>query len=212
MAKSKTIIFDFDGTIADTLEISARIFNRFAADFNCKPIDFEQKERFRSMKTHEFFHACGIPLIKVPAIALKLKKELRKEIQNIPLIDGIELALKEIKEAGYSLGVMSSNNKQNIKAFLNHHRLTHVFDFVHSGKNIFGKDKAVLRLLYKHRLKRNQAVYIGDETRDVDALKRIKVPIIAVSWGFNSKEVLKELNPDFLINKPEELLTTISLV
>ncbi len=212
LKERKAIIFDFDGTIADTLEVSAKIFNRNAKGFKCKPINFEEKERFRSMKTQEFFHECGIPLMKIPTIALKLKKELRKEITKIPLIEGIDDALKKVKDAGYTIGVMSSNTKQNIKAFLNYHNLREIFDFIHSGKNIFGKDKAVLRLLYKHRLKRNQVVYIGDETRDVEALKRINVPIIAVSWGFNSEKVLKELNPDFLINRPEELLTTIQSI
>lgn len=205
----RTIIFDFDGTIADTLETIAVLYNDIAEDFHCKKISFDQKERFRSMQTHEFLQTCGISLLKLPILALKIKNELNKEIKNIKPIDGIIEALYDLKQAEYKLGVLSSNSVANIKLFLNNHNLDNIFDFVHSGKNIFGKDKVILRLISKHKLNRSNVVYVGDETRDVEALRRIKVPIIAVSWGFNSKEVLEKLNPDFLVNKPEDLLKIV---
>jgi phosphoglycolate phosphatase len=205
----KTIIFDFDGTIADTLETIAVLYNKVAVDFNCKPVSFEEKERFRSMKSNDFLKECNIPLILLPILALKIKAELRHEIKNIKPFEGIIKALENIKDAGHRLGVMSSNSVDNIKLFLEENNLNNVFEFVHSGKNIFGKDKVILRLLSKHKIKRDSIIYVGDETRDIDALKRIKVPIIAVSWGFNSHEILERQNPDILIDNPEDLLDSI---
>ena len=203
------IIFDFDGTIADTLETIATLYNNIAADFHCNPVSFEDKERFRSMKSQEFLAECGISIVKLPVIALRLKHEFRKEIKNIEPFEGVIAAIKSIKAAGYIIGVMSSNSVKNITAFLKENNIGDVFDFVHSGKNIFGKDKVILRLLHKHKIKRNSVVYIGDETRDIDALKRIKIPIIAVSWGFNSEEILKKQNPNLIIGNPNELLNSI---
>jgi phosphoglycolate phosphatase len=205
----KTIIFDFDGTLADTLETIAVLYNKVAGDFNCKPVSFEEKERFRSMKSHEFLKECNIPLILLPILALKIKAELRHEIKNIKPFAGIVKALQDIEEAGYKLGVMSSNSVENIKLFLDENNIGKLFEFVHSGKNIFGKDKVILRLLAKHKIKRDSVIYVGDETRDIEALKRIKVPIIAVSWGFNSHEILEKQNPDFLIDDPSDLFNAI---
>ncbi len=209
LSKKKTIIFDFDGTIADTLETIAALYNAVADDFNCKPVSFEDKEKFRSMRSQDFLAECDISIIKLPVIAIKLKKELRKEIKNIKPFDGIVKALEDIKKAGFSVGVMSSNSVKNINAFLKQNNFPQVFDFIHSGKNIFGKDKVILRLLKKHKIKRNSVIYVGDETRDVDALKRIKIPIIAVSWGFNSREILEKQNPDVIVDSPNLLLDSV---
>jgi len=64
-------------------------------------------------------------------------------------------------------------------------------------------------LLKKHKIKRNSVIYVGDETRDIDALKRIKIPIIAVSWGFNSRKILEQQDPTCLIDHPNQLLNSI---
>ncbi|MDD2634135.1 MAG: HAD-IA family hydrolase [Bacteroidales bacterium] len=207
--QDKTIIFDFDGTIADTLETIARLYNAIAADYNCKEISYADKERFRSMNTQKFLHECGIPLIKLPKLSIKIKKELKNEIKNIKPFPGIIEVLHRLKKEGFKLGVLSSNSVTNINLFLEHNTLENIFDFVHSGKNIFGKDKTLLSLLFKYKIDRNNVIYIGDETRDIDALKRIKIPIVAVSHGFNSREILKTKSPDYLVDNPEELLEVL---
>ncbi len=205
----KTIIFDFDGTIADTLETIAVLYNQIASDFNCKPVSFEEKERFRSMKTPEFLKECNIPLLLLPILAIRIKHEMRHEIKKVKPIEGMIKALHDIRNAGIKIGVLSSNSVDNIRLFLNENKINDIFDFVHSGKNIFGKDKVILRLLSKYKIKRDSVVYVGDETRDIEALKRIKVPIIAVSWGFNSHEILENQHPDALIDNPDDLLDCI---
>ncbi len=163
------------------------------------------------MRSQEFLNECGISILKLPVIALKIKHELRREIKNIKPFNGIIDALHEMKNAGFKIGVMSSNSVINIRAFLNHNDIPDIFEFVHSGKNVFGKDKVILRLLHKYKISRNAVVYVGDETRDIDALKKIKIPIIAVSWGFNSHEILQKQNPDYLIDSPSNLLETALL-
>lgn len=53
---------------------------------------------------------------------------------------------------------------------------------------------------------REQVIYVGDETRDIDSAKKAGVKGIAVSWGFNSKKVLAKHHPDALIEHPQELI------
>ncbi len=205
----KTIIFDFDGTIADTLETIANLYNAIAADYNCKKVNYDDKEKFRSMNTQSFLRECGIPLIKIPKLAIKIKKDLKKEIKNIKPIPGMIEVLHKLKKQDFKLGVLSSNSVTIINLFLKQNTLDNVFDFVHSGKNIFGKDKTLSRLIAKYKLNRNNVIYVGDETRDIEALKRINIPIVAVSHGFNSREILKTKNPDYLVDNPEELLNVL---
>ncbi len=46
---------------------------------------------------------------------------------------------------------------------------------------------------------------MGDETRDIEAAKKSKIKIVAVTWGFNSSNVLAQHQPDFLIDIPQQL-------
>lgn len=84
-----------------------------------------------------------------------------------------------------------------------------LFEFIKSGRNIFGKDKDILWIMKKYNLSKNNVVYIGDETRDVEAAKKVGIEIISVCWGFNYKEILQTLNPNFIVESPEEILPCI---
>ena len=81
--------------------------------------------------------------------------------------------------------------------------------FIYSGTTLFGKHKVINQLLKQDHWEREAIVYVGDETRDIEAAKKSKIKMIAVSWGFNSKEVLAAHTPDFLVNHPKELLEEI---
>ncbi len=62
----------------------------------------------------------------------------------------------------------------------------------------------------KKQLTPEEIIYVGDETRDIDASKKINIKVIAVSWGFNSGEALSRHKPDFLIHQPSELIEVTS--
>ncbi len=75
--------------------------------------------------------------------------------------------------------------------------------------NLFEKGRAIEHLLSQLRCDRQEVIYVGDETRDIEAAKKTKIRAISVSWGFNSPEILAAHNPDFLIHQPRELIAVI---
>jgi phosphoglycolate phosphatase len=62
----------------------------------------------------------------------------------------------------------------------------------------------------KHQIHHSEVIYVGDEDRDIIAAKKAKIKNIAVSWGYNSKNKLRQLNPDFLVNSPKEMVSYLS--
>ena len=100
---------------------------------------------------------------------------------------------------------MEDDPKKDIKVFLKNNGLN-FFGFIYTESNLFGKGRALNNLLIKHRLDPEETIYIGDEVRDIEAAKKAGIKIISVSWGFNSAKLLQKAKPDFLINKPKELL------
>lgn len=84
--------------------------------------------------------------------------------------------------------------------------LNGIFDFVYSGRNIFGKDIVIGRLLENHKIEKTSAIYVGDETRDIEAAKKLGIPIVAVSWGFNARKILAAKKPNGIVDDPNNLL------
>ncbi|MFZ1324135.1 MAG: HAD hydrolase-like protein, partial [Candidatus Saccharimonadales bacterium] len=58
-----------------------------------------------------------------------------------------------------------------------------------------------------HGLKRKDTVYIGDETRDIQAARMAFIRAVSVTWGFNTRRILEKQRPAYLIDTPEELLS-----
>ena len=205
----KTVIFDFDGTLADTLEVMLAIFNRIAPEYKCKQVEFSEKEKYLGLSIPELLKEVNVSMLLLPRLALRMKNELTKELHKVSAFPGIEESLHNLKEIGYSLGVMSSNSVKNINAFLKRNSLFELFDFIHSGKNIFGKDKVISRILSKYKIPKDSVVYVGDEHRDIEAVKKINIPIISVTWGLNSKELLEKHKPNLIISQVSELCKSV---
>ena len=74
---------------------------------------------------------------------------------------------------------------------------------------MFGKHRSLKRLLKTYHMKPAETIYIGDEVRDIEACRKAKVQIIAVTWGFNSKRILERAKPDFIADKPEDIVKIV---
>lgn len=205
---TKIVIFDFDGTIADTLDSVINIVNRLSNEFGHKSVLEKEIPLLRAKKPKEILSHLGIPLYKLPFWIRRIRSEINEEIGDLnPSVDlkPIILALKK-KEC--TVGILTTNTEKNVKKFLLNNNLD-VFDFLYSGKSVFGKDKDIKKILKKTGLNKKEVFFVGDEIRDIEAGKKAKVITIAVSWGFNSREALKKENPDNIIDSPSELMDII---
>lgn len=201
----RVIIFDFDGTIADSRMALVDIANRLAPEFGYSPVNEQDIVRLSNMSSREVLQESLIPTYKIPFLLRKVKKELNKQIATLKPFLGIKEALTDLKNHNYILGIITSNIQENVINFLKNNDLDDYFDFIHSGTSLFGKNKIINKVIKEKQLNPEKIVYVGDETRDIEAAKKSLIKIIAVTWGFNSSHVLAEYQPDFLINTPQEL-------
>jgi phosphoglycolate phosphatase len=207
--EQKIIIFDFDGTIANSECVLIEIFNRLADEFGYNPLIQEDLLKLRNLSSKELFFHSPLPPYKIPFFLRRVKKELNKEIAHLKPFTGISESLYHLKNQGYNLGIITSNLAENVQEFLVNNNLDSLFNFVHSSTALFGKDKIINQLLRRNNFSVKQVIYVGDETRDIEAAKKSKVMAIAVSWGFNSPDILAQYNPDYLIHHPQELLSIL---
>jgi HAD superfamily hydrolase (TIGR01549 family) len=137
----------------------------------------------------------------------RMQEELNSRLSGVKPFEGIKEVMIEIKKRGIEVGIISSDTKKNILEFLEKEKME--VDYLMTGNNLFGKDKLINKYLKQRGLEREEVIYLGDEIRDVEACRRVGVKVAAVTWGFNSKEALIRLQPDWVIEKPAELMTVL---
>lgn len=213
MKKITTIIFDFDGVIADTLPFTFKKILEIAKFLKVKDLTERQiikeirsknlKELLQSGLNLEWFR---LPFI--PAMVKKMQTELGREIDQIKLFPGVKSVLIDLDKKDYRLAILSSNIKDNIDKFIAIHGIK-MFDFVHAKSNILGKADELYDLIKTYKLNKPETVYVGDEIRDVEACRKNGIKIIAVSWGLHRGEILKKHGADYIAKKPEDILKIV---
>ncbi|PIZ65811.1 carotenoid oxygenase [Candidatus Roizmanbacteria bacterium CG_4_9_14_0_2_um_filter_39_13] len=198
-----TIIFDFDGTIADSLHLMVDIYNKMAHRFHAHPIGATQVKHFRSLTPVQLIHELRIPVIMIPEILFIGKRIMKKRMNELKPIKGIEQVIEKLSKK-YTLGILTSNNGENVEDFLNSHSIKNIA-WIHSETSLFGKDKALQKRLKKDSLTKEEVLYVGDETRDVDSCKKIGIDVASVTWGLNSRVLLETVHPTYLVDFPDEL-------
>ncbi|BAZ44156.1 putative iron-sulfur cluster binding protein [Chondrocystis sp. NIES-4102] len=206
----KVVLFDFDGTIADTYQALANITNQLSGEFGYKALEPEELLLLKNLSSREIVKRSEISLFKLPFLVRRVRAELSKEIAELITIPGIAQVLIELKNRGYILGIVTSNVKENVEVFLAKHQLNNLFTFIYSSTAIFGKHRVINRVIKDNHLNKSDVIYVGDETRDIRSARKSEVGIIGVTWGFNSATILQLHQPDYLIDQPHELLEAVN--
>ncbi len=205
------VIFDFDGTIVDSMDVAVRLINQAAEKYHYRPIKSEDLEKLRRMSMPERFKALNVSPHHLPRIALELARSYGKSLSSIKIFDGMREVIMALKERGLTLSIISSNSNQNIRKFLTENGLD-VFYYIYCAKNLFGKERTIGSLIKKLNLKRRELIYVGDEHRDIMACQANHIQVIAVTWGFDPLEILEKAQPNYIANKPSDILSIIDSI
>jgi len=204
------ILFDFDGTIANTMESTIKIMNKLSDEFKFKKIQKHEVEFLRGKRPLDILKSLEISLFKLPFVIRKVRNEINSHIDTLhPSVDLLPV-LKYLKKNNYQIGIVTTNTEENVRKFLHVHNLD-LFDLFYTTKKIFGKDRTISKIVKDMKLEKSRVYFIGDEVRDIEAGKKAGVKTVGVSWGYNTRESLERENPDYLIDSPLELESIISL-
>lgn len=200
----KSVIFDFDGTLADSGFAVDRLMDYFIRKYRINNIGNRNFRNINTLPLRQRFKELGIPLYKLPLISLEAIRVYSRFVAEIKLIEGIEKLLCKLSEHSIELNILSSNSVRNIKRVLQKNKID-FFSGVYSTSNIIKKDRALLKLIKKRKLSRDNIIYVGDQLNDVISCKRIQVKVAAVCWGSDSEDLLMQGKPDYLCRKPSDL-------
>src|SRR5262245_12535521 len=116
--RCKLVIFDFDGTLADTFPWFMRIINDVADRYDFKRIEPHDVELLRGMSAAEIMAHLGVPRWKLPLIAGHMRKRKAREIGETRLFAGVDRMFARLCDARVKIAVVSSNSEANVRAIL----------------------------------------------------------------------------------------------
>lgn len=208
MSGRATIIFDFDGTLANSLDLLFTLYNEHAEQFGYNPMKEDEFPTLRRLGYKKAMKAKKVKMRMLPRMLMVIGREMRQRMNEVEPYEGIVEVLRKLQTGGFSIGVLTSNQAPLVKEFFSRHDFPE-FDFIVSEKTLFGKDKAIKRILRRFELDKQQVLYVGDEPRDVTACRKAGIPIIGVSWGLAGNEGFEKEQPNALVHSPQELLETL---
>jgi phosphoglycolate phosphatase len=199
----KTLIFDFDGTIADSFELVVEI----AYELTGIPRQSEKEvARLRHLPLLKAAREMRIPLRMAPRLLVKGRQKMLERIHEVHPFPGMPEVLRELHDNGYHLLVTSSNSEHNVRAFLRTNELEPFFDGVYGNASIFNKASSLKKVLKRNKLDVADCFYIGDEVRDIVAANKVGMEPVSVAWGYQAKEALNKYHPFALLDQPTDLL------
>lgn len=207
--KKLTAIFDFDGTLADTIGLVMRIYNEHAHSFSAETVEPSELQELRKLGYRRALKAKHLKWHHLPKLVAFIRKEMRQHMGEVQPYPGIVELLHGLKKRGVTIGVLTSNDQALVQEFFEVHNFP-TFDFVVSEHTIFGKDKALVKICNRHALDRREVIYIGDEPRDVIASKKAGITAIGVAWGLGGRAMLESSRPTMLVDTMSDLDSAIA--
>ncbi len=202
----KTIIFDLDGTLVDIEPVFFRIFNNLAREFGFAPLREDEIPYLKQFHLKDLvWQRLGWHVILLPFILHRGRETYHSLVPEISLFSGTTNTLSALKSKGYRIGIVSSSRRDTIEAIVKHYALP--VDFMYHGQ-LFNKARSLKTVLSNEHLDVSETLYVGDEVRDIEACHKINLDIIAVSWGLNSKDSLKNTRA-LTVDTQAELLAAI---
>ncbi len=199
--KYSLVIFDFDGTLADTFPWLVSMIDRLADEFKFQRPSQTELESFRTVHARELMKQYNISFWKLLSMSRFVQKHMKKDIDQIELFPEIEKVIKDLHELGVKLALVTSNSLHNVEQVLGP-EIMGLFEQLECGVSILGKTSKFKKVMKKTRVPPEDILCVGDEIRDLEAAQKAGLAFGAVTWGYTHPDVLRD-------NRPEELFASV---
>jgi phosphoglycolate phosphatase len=209
MARYRLAIFDFDGTLANSLPWFRASFQDMIARFDLAPVGADEIEGLRSMSARQIMARLNVPMWRLPAIVSDMRKRKLAAADGISLFDGVAALLADLQRLGIHTAIVSSDGEESVRRVLGPTAaLISRFD---CGAAIFGKHRKFRRVAQYFGTRPSDTICIGDELRDIEAARTAGMDSGAVTWGYAFPAALQAAEPTHLFNSMAEITQRLSM-
>ena len=198
----KLIIFDFDGVLADSGPWLESVFNDIARKFGFKEVDAEGIAKLRNMTAREGMRMLGVRMWHLPKIARHVHRI--NAHADIDLVEGVPEMFETLKARGIQLAIVSSNAEANVRKTLGPYA-AYISKFS-CGASMFGKARKLKAVARASKQPFSQVLCIGDETRDIEAARRVGLRCAASTWGYATEAAMQKAGPDYILKDVRDIV------
>jgi phosphoglycolate phosphatase len=209
------ILFDLDGTVLDTVSDCTSAINRTMDVFSLPKSTEKQVQSYlnngarvlikralpENLRNDEGF------VDKVLSTYIEFYKE--ECIKSSVLYDGIYDCLKQLKEKGAKLGIVTNKPDLQTQIMVPHY-FGDIFDYIQGNSPTVPTKpdaKRVEMALSALGKEKEQTIFVGDSWVDTETARNSKIACIGVSWGFSGREGFKDHMPDVIVDTAKEIVS-----
>ena len=185
------MIFDFDGTLANTLPVFHDVFDTVIDRHALRRPNAAEVDWLRTQPTVEVLRWLGVSPWQLPAILRFARQRKQARAAEITLFPGIPALLAALADSDIRMAVVSSNAERTVRTVLGPALLAHM-NALRCGVGLLGKASRLRGVLRELGVAPASAMFVGDEERDVAAARGAGVRAIAVTWGYAAATALAQ--------------------
>lgn len=206
---TRLLIFDFDGTLADSVPVLFDLMNEAAELYGFRRMTRDDFERLRALPNREAARELEVAPWRAPMLARFMRRRMAEERARVTLFPGVAEVLAELRARGVAVAVVSTNAEANVRAIMGS-EVAALVDHYGCGAPVFGKRPLMRRALRDCGVTAREALAIGDELRDLEAARGEGIPFGAVTWGIGAPATLRAAAPDHLFERVSDILPAVS--
>lgn len=205
----KACLFDLDGTLVDSMGLIVASFRETALHFLGKsPPDSELISGIGTPLKEQLSTFTNDPVERDAMHDFFAKYYIKNHDEHVKIFEGVDLALRSLKESGQILGIITSKNDIGAKRALKHCKLESYFDTVitvDSTKEHKPNPEPVFKALENIGVSAAEAVFVGDSTHDLEAGRAARCFTAAVEWTVFEKSALTACKPNLWLQTTAEI-------
>lgn len=210
--KYKAVIFDLDGTLLNTLEDLRDSVNYGLQCFNMPEHSLEEIRHFVGNGVEKLVERsvpAGTQAVDREKVFAAFKEHYALHCNDkTGLYPGIAELLKELKERGFLMAIVSNKLQEGVDALHKQYFAPYLSVAIGARDGIRKKPAPdtvteALRLL---NIPAKEAIYAGDSEVDIATAKNAQMKCITVAWGFRTRQEQEAAGAEIFVEKPEEII------
>lgn len=205
----KLLIFDFDGTLANTVPHIINCIIKCIDKFGLRKFSYEDIEKFNGAVLGNVLKELGASDDQLLEIKEYYTSIFFDDISDIYIYDNVLETLKELKQRGYTLAVASNRGRNTMIPLLESLGIIQYFDTIVGESDVENKKPSadMVELILKElNCAKDETLVLGDTRFDVLMSKNADCKSCYVCHDEKTNEDVLALNPDFVIYNFSELL------
>lgn len=210
--KIKYIIWDWNGTLFNDVQLGVDIINNLLKDNNLPQITFDKYRDIFTFPVSDYYQIAGFDFNKTSfeILGKKFMDEYERRKYEMNLFEGAREVLELARSRGIKQSVLSAYKHDTLVEILNHYKISEYFESIMGLDNIYAGSKEHLGIELRKKISydEDEILFVGDTLHDADVAKAMNVKCILISKGHQSPKKLLE-NGNVVLSDISELKNII---